>query len=352
MFDFFGAAYKMNQNLDSSYTPKSQSLMPTPMEVANFSFTIVTTSALIALVHSPINTLLMNQIKTGKFIATDTHTSMSRLIFIRQFYTGFASCFAGVGTRTTYMSGAKKVDQQNKNSHDVDSSTTAVRPEREEHYIKKVVTSIASLSLMSLGEVVVTQIPEVLSTLRKAEVINSDFKWYIPRYFVPLATASSGARFAFSFINFFSLCEIEQLYANSLAIQNHTLRHFSAGMLSGITAAIISYPFAHYRDYYLSKMRVEGVQLISPGIVALWREHQVYTQKVGFHAVLKTTLSDFYYVAPLRALRAGTRFGLIAGVSSFLGDKPCEHLSAKIGLFSSTAADATCDSSNFPVLKK
>lgn len=332
----------MNEDskLNITYAPKALSLMPNAMDVANFSLTIMTTSALIALVHSPINTFLMNHIKTGRFIATDTHTSMNRLIFIRQFYIGFASCFAGVGTRTTYMSGAKKVDQQNKQMQELQSEEMRqVREEESKYYRKKIVASVASLSLISLGEVVVTQVPEVLSTLRKAQIIDNDFKWYAARHFAPLATASLGARFAFSFINFLSLCEVEQLYTKSLTIQNPTMRHFVAGMLSGMTAAIISYPFAQYRDYYLSKMRFSGTELISPGIVALWQEHKAYTKQVGFHAVLKTTISNFSYVAPLRALRAGTRFGLIAGVSSFLGDKPCEYLGAKLGFFSSTPSD-------------
>ncbi|PJD96635.1 MAG: hypothetical protein CK426_08305 [Legionella sp.] len=322
-----------------NYSPDRQALSVSAMDVANFSFTVFATSSLIALVHSPINTLLMNYLKTGKLINTQSESSLSLMILMKQFYTGFAPCLAGTGTRTTYMSGAKKMDQHNKMLKDAsgqEESAVAVEPQKQEQgRLRQMLASAGYISAMSLGEVAVTQVPEVLSTLRKAEVIGPEFKWYAVNNFVPLAKASCGARFTFGFINFLSLCDIEKMYARHLAIENQTTKHFSAGMLSGMTAAILSYPFAHYRDYYLTRMTWDGKQLQGPGVFNLLKEFKTYAKEVGFYSVMKTMGKEFICLAPWRAAKAGTRFGLIAGVSTFLGDKPCNNLLASTGFFAS-----------------
>lgn len=294
-------------------------------QVANFTALVAITSGLIALVHSPLNTMMMNQIITGRLLQATSEPNLGLLFIMRQLYTGFGSCLAGTGTRTAYISGAKKIDQEVKyNQEPLAEDQTPSRKITTQ--LRTKLETIGFATAMSLGELVVTQVPEALSLLRKSGAIKPAFVWRTPHNLAKLSITSAGARFCFGFINFISLCEIEQMYANRLSIEDKTVKHLSAGALSGMTAAVLSYPFSMYRDYHLSKIRVENDKLVSPGAFNLWSAYASQVKSVGFYSAIKTILRDFCVQAPLRMARTSSRFALISGVSAWCGNEPLTHL--------------------------
>lgn len=294
-------------------------------QASNFSLKVFITTALITAVHSPLNSMMAFQLRTGRLWPNASHSNLGSLMFMRQFYVGFAALASSTGTRTAYMSGAKKADQNRKGSEEIPHDQTQ-EPQNTRSRVRTNWMRIGYTMAMAAGDTIACIVPETVSHLKKCEVIGSDFNWRTPYNIAKLSTTTFGARFGFGLINFLCLCEAEELYAKHLPIHDATTQRSVASGLGGVTAAILSYPFAIYRDHHLSKMTVEHGKLISPGAWNMFKQYQEHIKNVGFYSAFKTTLQDFVIQAPLRIARTGTRFAIISLVSSKLGDEPLNDL--------------------------
>jgi len=306
----------------ASYVPSEPTLSHLGWQAANFSAVVFITSGLISLIHNPLNVVMLNKMTLGRFFQSTSETNTGFSVLMRHLYTGIGSCFAGTGTRTAYMSGTKKIDQEMKNNSE-ESPHESERPTNKQKY--RVLDRAGYLTAISLGELVVTQVPEVLSQLRKLGIIEQRFKWCTPYNLAKLSITSSGARFCFGFVNFLALSEAEEFYAAHMPLNDLTVKHFCAGAASGMTAAIFSYPFSYYRDYHLSKMHVLNGQLRAPGALKLFSDYVHHTKQVGVKAVAQQSIKDFCIQAPLRMFRTGTRFSLISGVAAICGNEPLNY---------------------------
>lgn len=318
----------------ASYLPTMETLSTVGWQAANFSFTVFLTSGLITLVHSPLNSFMLNQIKHGRFLP---ETNIGLALVMRNLYAGFGACFAGTGTRTAYMSGVKKIEHEVKNDGEISSEeniresikTTKGRGTQ----FKRLSEQLGYYSAISLGELVVTQVSEVLSQLQKLNIIDQKFKWYTPYNLYKLSITTSGARFGFALINFISLCGVENFYAQQMSIDDLKAKHFCAGAASGMTAAVFSYPFSYYRDYRLSKVVVVNGCLSVSTVLNYVTGVVEHIKTVGMMPVVKGLAKEFCAQAPLRMARTGTRFALIAGVSAACGEEPLQ-LFRQSGFFS------------------
>lgn len=320
----------------SSYLPTMETLSTVGWRAANFSVVVFITSGLITMVHSPLNSFMLNQITHGRFLP---ETSIGVSLIVRNLYAGFGACFAGTGTRTAYMSGVKKKGQDIKNDNESGNEQDIQEAVITTKRSNGLTNQLGYYSAISLGELVVTHVPEVMSQLQKLNIIDKQFKWNTPYNLYKLSVTTSGSRFCFGLVNFVSLCGIEHFYAQQMPIDDLKTKHFFAGAASGMTAAVLSYPFSYYRDYRLSTVTVVNGQLSMDSVFKFTQNAISHVKTVGIATVSKQLAKEFCSQAPLRMARTGSRFALIAGVSAACGDEPLESLfSNKMSFFNSRSS--------------
>ena len=80
------------------------------------------------------------------------------------------------------------------------------------------------MTAISLGDVMVTQLPETKGQLIKARVIDNQFNSRTLHNLIKLGTMGFGSRLSGGFINFSALCIVEQFYALAAYVRPELLR--------------------------------------------------------------------------------------------------------------------------------
>jgi hypothetical protein len=273
----------------------------------NFSTHILATSTYITLVQSPIKSFIVN----GQNIPT---YQSGIFTFVKFCYAGVHSAFAGSMLRTTYVTQSKG----NKPNEPF---------ERLEPMTKPKLSPWQYVMGVALGDVLVTQIPESLSTLRKREnPLPTSFVWDTPHNLGQLMRGGFCCRYIAGLGNFASLCLLEDKLVSKIPVDNPQAKHFIAGSLSGITAAFFAHPFASMKEHLLQQAEVnkEGKlvhQRMSTALSYLNKQLKDSPKEACSYLL---TISAKQLL--LRMLMNSLVFSGIAFVNSALGPEPLNDL--------------------------
>lgn len=200
-------------------------------------------------VQMPFKTVLINIAKNGTFQPAFPIGSWR---FFQAMYIGAATSFSGSVLRTIYATEAKNSKPSTESLTEAGKMTLFLR------------SGFMYVTLVTLGDTLITQIPESLSQLKKIEgLIPKDFKWYNLRNSQQLMSNGLSLRFTAGFINYWALCLCEDEFAKRLPIDNLLIKHFIAGLLNGMAAAFISYPFSSIKDRILVQTTIHEGQLMN-----------------------------------------------------------------------------------------
>jgi len=255
----------------------------------NFTTVALATSASIVAVQSPMKTLLLNVTKNGALMPGYTGGTMG---LVRALYAGTSASLSGSAVRTVYVTGAK-------NNKPVEEITDG---QVKEHKVGKVSTEakLGYVVTATLGDIAVTQIPESISQLKKIPgLLPADFKWRTPHNARQLMAGGFAPRFMAGMVNFSCLCLVEDEVSRRIPIQNAKTKHFVAGAVSGMTAALFSYPFAVFKDYTLVQTQVNNGLLKNKSSIAVMKE-MIQTVR---SAPVQSTISFFKNAAKQMPMR-------------------------------------------------
>lgn len=318
----------MYQQLPSNPEPSTKELLKAfynnfsidGWQVANVAVTIGTTSTAIAFVQVPLNGLTANLFRHGACLPRSP--GAGRLAAMRQLYTAFNTGLLGSGLRTTYVTTAKKT---------ADSAPEELRSETKGNKSITPHQKTGMIAAFTLGDTLVSKIPESTAYLQKCNVIPKNFKMGTYNLRQTLVSGFM-ARYSGGIVNFGALCWLENTYAHYMPIEHNTTRHFVAGAASGMSAAIASYPFGYYADnlLYRATLGANG-RLHIPGFLETVRCLSTYIKQTGLTNTLKQTGRTFSKQMPIRMARTGLTFSMVTGVSSALGPEP---LTSVMGFFS------------------
>ncbi len=297
------------------YTPEQ--LNAASKEAGNVGLKTLITSAAVVAWQSPLKTLMLNFSKDGSYISA---SKVGMYGFVR----GFWAAYTGSTMRSAYVIGAKN----NRPSESMTESAIKEESLVKEEGMKTGAfrTKMGYVMSAALGEIIVTQIPESLSSLKKISgLLPANFKWYAPYNLYQLMSTGFVPRYCAGLVNFASLCIVEDRIAQTLSIKNKKVKHFTAGALSGVIAATCSYPFAVFKDYALVQATVNNGRLVNPSASSLivdmvkqFRDNPGDVAKV----VAKNTAIQW----SLRSLLVAGTFGTIALVEEILGPEPLNEL--------------------------
>ena len=307
-----------------SYVPLAETLAYRGWQAVNWLTVISATSLAVALVQSPLNSLMMNFIKHGKAIPPSVQIYSGKLAIVHGLYAGLGANFAGSSARTAYVASVKKNNfLENDEQASLENGADKAEVMAASHTPSKdFFRDVGYVALISLGDVLVTQLPETKAQLIKAQVIDSGFNTRTFHNVYKMGALGFYARFSGGMINFSALCIVEEFYANLLPGDNYRANHFISGAASGMTAALFSYPCSYYRDYLISKTSVTDGKLQAPSTLNLASSALTHIKTVGLGATLQQVASEFAVQAPLRLGRTSATFALVSGIGHLLGEEP------------------------------
>lgn len=304
------------------------------LAIADFGLIVASTSVLITVVQSPLKSIAMNLTKYGRFSDHDKPWSYPAIAAL---YRGSVAALTGGVARSTYVVGSKSVatKEAQLELEIVSSKNVATKEaqlELDAHENNALVgkkngllSRLPNVALVTTGDTLVTQISETKAQLTKAGISQNLYKWNSMPNFVTLAKLGVVSRFSGSMINFTALCITTDFYAKYIPGDNKNIKQSVGGMLSGLTAAVISFPFSYYSDYLITKVAQSEGKLIAP------KASQVIYD--AFQNVKKMDKIELVQNAKIvaanagvRALTTGVTFAIVAGVSSFLGSDPVTRL--------------------------
>ncbi len=311
----------------ATYSPSMETLSGMGWQAANFVTVLVVVSTSIALVHSPINSLMLNRIQYGRALPRSSETNAGVLAAVRSLYTGMGSNLAGSGVRTAYVTGAKKNGNGADATEGQGLGQDASNDESEltleiKNPLESPSTRVGYVMAVSLGDVLLTNFFETRSHLTKLGVIKADFNWKIAHNFIKLNTTAISMRYGAAMVSFSALCMGEEYISNLIPVSAQSGNHFIAGAVSGMGAAILSFPFSYYRDIVLSKSVVMNGQLITPSAFGPAVDALHHAKTMGLLQIVKCTAKEFVVQLPLRMARTGATFALVSGVGAALGKEP------------------------------
>ncbi|KTC79034.1 hypothetical protein [Legionella cherrii] len=282
----------------------------------NFSTVALFTSGAIVSIQSPIKTVLVNLTK-DKTILPPSACQAGKLGMIRALYAGTSASLSGSLIRTGYVTGAKG------GSKPVEEAILKDEAGKEEG--KKYATAgLGYVMAMALGDIGATQISESLSTLQKAGILPKNFKWKTVPNAWNLMMGGFAPRYVSGMVNFGALCVLEEVIAKNLP--DHKGKHFTAGMLSGMSAAFFAYPFTVFKDYTLvrSTVTAEG-NLKSASSLKLTKDlFFAFISSPGASA--KSFGEMALKQVPIRMGLTGVIFALVAGVGEAMGQEPLKKV--------------------------
>ncbi|KTD41998.1 hypothetical protein [Legionella parisiensis] len=281
---------------------------------ANFVTVALATSFSIVAVQSPVKTMLVNLSKSGNMVPTYQGGVWG---LMRAMYAGTSASISGSVIRTGYVTGAKG------GSKPVEEGIHEVGKEEGKKYSA---TNYSLVMAMALGDILVTQIPESLSTLKKVPgLLPTDFTWKTPHNAWKLMMGGFIPRYGSGMVNFAALCILEERIAMNLPIQDKNVAHFTSGMFSGMAAAFFSYPFTSFKDYALVQSTVKDGRLHNVSTIKLTQElFYCFISNPG--ASLKSFGSMAIKQVPMRMTLTGVIFALVAGVGETMGAEPLEKV--------------------------
>ncbi|MCW8469459.1 hypothetical protein OQJ19_02165 [Fluoribacter gormanii] len=297
------------------WMPEMDQIYQKAWDGLNFSTVALFTSLSIVVLQSPIKTMLVNLTKNGTMIPPYKGGVMG---FFNAMYAGTSASISGSVIRTGYVTGAKG------GSKPVEEGI--LRDEAAKEEVKK--HSLASfhyVMAMALGDILVTQIPESLSTLRKANILPENFVWKTPHNAMSLITGGFIPRYAAGMINFGALCILEDVIAKNLPFKGDKA-HFIGGGVAGALAGGIAYAPTVLKDYLL----------VQSTVTPDGRLHNANTFKITkelFYCFLgdpKASMKSFGQMAlkqvPMRMGLTGVIFALVAGVGETMGAEPLKKV--------------------------
>jgi hypothetical protein len=299
---------------------------------ANFITVAAVTSAGIVAVQSPIKTVLANLSKNGTFIPPYKGGIYG---LVRVLYAGTSASLSGSAVRTAYVTSTKNSKPTELVADGMVREEAMVREEG----IRDKVSGAKLQYVMSatLGELLVTQVSESLSTLKKVQgLIPKDFNWKTPHNFSQLMTGGIVPRFASGMVNFSCLCLLEDKISRALPIESDKIRHASAGAVSGATAAIVGYPFSSFKDYVLVRATVttDG-KLVNMSPTSVLKEMATLLRDNPKQA-FRTFASSAAKQMPMKAGMTATIYSIVSGVGETLGKEPLDAIVSKRPAKSST----------------
>ena len=311
--------FASNSKPTCSFLPSAQMMYQKGWDLANFTTLAFFTSASIVAAQGPFKAMLLSQAKNGTLIPLYSGGVFGLLGTL---YRGTSVSLSGSAVRTVYVTGAKS-------SKPIEEGL--MKEERvliEEKKPSKLI-NLAHVMSLAAGEVVITQIPESLSQLKKVPaLLPDDFKWNTIHNSSRLLAGGFIPRYALGVINFASLCLLEDQIANKLPINDECMLHFTAGALSGVFAAGLTFPLAAFKDGLAVRSTVVDGRLFNKGTFSLVKEFYY-----RFNADPKLVLKEFGKNAakqlPLRMGLNAVIFSLVAGVGKVLGSEPLERFVPK-----------------------
>ncbi|WP_133129730.1 hypothetical protein [Legionella yabuuchiae] len=313
-----------DKSRSASYAPMSDRLAQVGWQAANFVTVLVTTSTTIALVQNPLNGLMLNFMRFGQALPPDQKPGV--LAAVRGLYVGVISNWTGSSMRTAYVTGATSSTKKSNVNEPSEAHTAEELPSESSQSHRKPAKNfkrdLGYVSAFALGDVLVTQVSENKSQLRKLGVIDATFNWKSPYNLRKLSGTGFGMRYSAGLVNFSALCLLEEQFASMMPGDSATTRHLLAGLASGMSAAVVTYPFNYMRDVLLSKTTLVNGRLQPPTTVGLVRQSMAYTRTIGFVNACKEGLKEFALQAPLRMVRTGATFAIVSGINAGLGSEP------------------------------
>ncbi|CAM2783737.1 periplasmic ligand-binding sensor domain protein [Legionella steigerwaltii] len=280
---------------------------------ANFTAVALTTSFGIVAVQSPMKTILVNLTKNGTMLPVYQGGVMG---FMKAMYAGTSASISGSVLRTGYVTTAKG------GSKPLEEGLV-----REEDGRKYAPTGLGYLMAMTLGEQLITQGPEAISTLKKIpNFLPPNFTWKTFNNAKELIAAGFVPRYAAGMGNFFALCILEERIAKGLPIEDSKKRHFVSGATSGALAAFTTYPLAVLKDYIVVQFTInqEG-QLKRANSIKLTKElffNFINNPGASAKAFGEMALKQ----VPLRMSLTAMIFGLVAGIGETMGPEPLSRV--------------------------
>ncbi|CDZ76486.1 hypothetical protein BN59_00755 [Legionella massiliensis] len=301
---------------ESQTTPNPFKLNSLVWNGLNFTTVAAVTSGAVVAIQSPVKTVLVNLTKDGNFLPSYSGGTFG---LFRAVYAGTLASLTGSSVRTLYVTGTKK------------HKPMELTPEIEEAIEVQEKTGIPKFSktgyvmAAAFGDIIVTQIPESLSHYKKMPgFLPKDFQWKTLNNSRQLMLGGFMPRYLSGVVNFSALCVVEDKIAKNLPIDEKNTRHFTAGALSGMTAAFFSYPFTLFKDYTLTQTTVnEQGELRAKNSFTLLKEvGELVVQNPK--EMGKTFVKNAVKQLPLRMGLTGAIFATVAGVGEILGSEPLD----------------------------
>jgi len=314
----------------TSLVPSAEDLTNFGWQVANFITLVGATSTSITLVQSPLNSVILNQMRYGSVLPPALQGRMVSLAAVRNLYAGVGTQLVGSGARSVYVTTTKKNSTVELCEYSALEEGVQVEMEsRPANGSKKIsARQLGYVAAASLGDTLVTQIPDSKGQLIKAEVIDASFKWKTAYNIAMLSKMGVVNRFNTGLVNFSALCLLEGTYAQYMPFSSESANHFMAGALSGMNASVCTYPLGLYRDHSLNRVKVVNGQLVVPTTREMVTQVVEYVQQKGWRATLTEGFKEFGVQAPLRAVRTGATFAIVAGVGELVGANPLASVRA------------------------
>ncbi|MDP1603587.1 MAG: hypothetical protein Q8M03_10015 [Legionella sp.] len=269
----------------------------------------------IIIVQSPVKSLLLNFTLKGEFIPAYRGGMLG---FWRVMYAGTSSSLTSGALRTLYFTETK-----NKKPGEANESVVPEASIRKDLFKAQ----IEHVALAALGDIVVTQIPESLSHLRKVEgLLPRDFRWHTLNNLYQLMSGGFVPRYAVGIVHFTSLFLVEDWFAQHIPVKDKNTKHFISGACSGMTATLCSYPFTAFKDYTLvnSTVNTKGQlqnQTTLRSLQYIWRALTTNPKDA-----IGTFLNNAKKQLPLRGGLNCAVFGIVAGVGNAMGKEPLKNI--------------------------
>ncbi|MBL7480631.1 hypothetical protein [Legionella bononiensis] len=317
--------FASNSKPTFSFLPPAQMMYQKSWDLANFTTVAFFTSASIVATQGPIKAMLLSQAKNGTLIPPFSGGVFGLLGAL---YRGTSASLSGSAVRTAYVTGAKGSKPIEEGLIREEGFTKEEKALVEESKPSKL-TNLAHVMSLAAGEVVITQIPESLSQLKKVPgLLPDDFKWKTIHNSSRLLAGGFTPRYASGVINFASLCLLEDQIAKKLPIHDERMLHFTAGALSGVFAAGLTFPLAAFKDALAVRSTVVDGKLYNKSAFSLVKEFYF-----SFNEDPKLVLKDFGKSAakqlPLRMGLTAVIFSLVAGIGKVMGPEPLESVVPK-----------------------
>lgn len=287
----------------------------------NFVTTAGVVCTTIVSMQSPIKTMLTSLAKNGSFIPPYLGGTMAMFGVL---YRGTSKTLSGSAMRTVYVEGSKQAKPHDDNPR---------------------MTKAGYMAAISLGELMVTQVPETLSTLDKAQVLPKDFNWKTPHNFSRIMKAGFIPRYASGLVNLSCLCLLSDNIAANLPIADKKLANSISGALSGMVAAIGSYPAAALKDHVIVQTTIKEGQVVSVNEIGVLKDMLVDFGK-NPKAAMKKFCAHAAKQLPMRMVQTALIFTIVNGVTEALGHEPLKavvpglapkHAENPSGLFNKAA---------------